>query len=742
VATANPVPFAGATTLTPTFSGGIGNVDQAVGTVSSGTAFSSGTITASKTFTLTVTNAAGTTARASVTLTPTAVSVGALSPAAPTRTVGTSTPFSATATGGTTNTLTWTASAGTMVASTGAWMAPATNQTVTITATSVDDPTKAATTTVTVVAAPVQPTITVVPYVTAGQGGYTASISSQAGCTYAWTITNGSIASGTTAASISFSAGATGTVTLSCTVTNAAGTASAAGTATSTIVPFPAISLIAASPADVASGAASTLSYAFSGGTGAINQGVGAVISGGTTVVHPLSTTTYTLTVTSPAGVTTTDTVTVTVGAPPSISAFQASSSTITVGQGTLLSFTFTGDGAINQGVGAVTSGSQIAVSPAVTTIYTLTATNAVGATTTATVTVTVKAYTGKFVYVANAGGGVSGFSLNDGTGLLTELGNSPFDDGVEALHVTSDPQGKFLFVVNGDGQANLANTLTVFQINQSTGDLTKVSTYPTGSKPWASAVDPSGRFVYVRCDGVISAFSLNGTTGALLPLGTSTITTTGGTGEVLVHPSGQYLFTVGRSSDQLQVFNLNPATGGLSLNSSYGMATGTGPLALALSHSGEYLFTKSEGAPGGAAQECVVYGFYLDVQTGGLTPLAGTSTGLQQADAYHGVSGNPTQPVIYITLATSDNDYAAYALNLVTGQLSALSGSTYDLFGGTGSDSLVVSRKGDWGFMTDYTGGRIAVGAVDPTTGVLTSPTFVDVGLFPVSVTVVGTVH
>jgi 6-phosphogluconolactonase (cycloisomerase 2 family) len=557
--------------------------------------------------------------------------------------------------------------------------------------------------------------------------------------TLLWTISNGTITGATNGTSATFSAGSTGTVTLNCQATNAAGTA-VTGSNTSAIVAFPAITLLSASPADVASGGPSTLSYAFNGGTGSIDHGVGVVTSGGTSTVNPSVTTTYTLTVTNQANDATTDTVTVTVGAPATISAFKAHPATITVGQGTLLSFTFTGDGVITPGNIPVTSGTPIAVNPAVTTTYTLTATNAVSATTTDTVTVTVLAFTGKFVYVANSGGGVSGFTLNEGTGGLTEMANSPFDDGVNALHVTSDPQGKFLFVVNGDGLTDVPNTLTVFQINPADGDLTKVDAYPTPTNPWASAVDPSGQFVYVRGDGAIQAFSLDGTSGMLTPLGTTM--TSGGTGEVLIHPSGTHLFTVGRTSDSLQVFNLNTATGALTSNSSYGMVVGTGPVSLALSHTGEYLFTKSEGAPGGAVQDCVIYGFYVDVQTGGLTPLAGTSTGLLQADAFHGVSANPTQPVIYITLASNDNDYAAYALNLVTGQLTALTGSTYDLFGGTGSDSLVVSRKGDWGFLTNYANGRIAVGAVDPSTGVLTSPVFVPVGLFPVSVTVVGTVQ
>ena len=51
--------------------------------------------------------------------------------------------------------------------------------------------------------------------------------------------------------------------------------------------------------------------------------------------------------------------------------------------------------------------------------------------------------------------------------------------------------------------------------------------------------------------------------------------------------------------------------------------------------------------------------------------------------------------------MATTNNDYAACAYDLVTGVLTPLTASPSDLFGGTGSDRLVVSRNGKWGLMT-----------------------------------------
>jgi hypothetical protein len=75
--------------------------------------------------------------------------------------------------------------------------------------------------------------------VTGGQAGYAASVPSQSGHTYVWSIANGTIMVGESTDSIAFRPGASGSVTLTCAVTNSAGL-SITGTASSTITPVPA----------------------------------------------------------------------------------------------------------------------------------------------------------------------------------------------------------------------------------------------------------------------------------------------------------------------------------------------------------------------------------------------------------------------------------------------------------------------------------------------------------------------
>jgi len=153
-ATPGAIAYGAGSTLTYTFTGGTGSIDQGVGAVVSGGSTPTGALTATRTYTLSVVNAAGTTVSQVVTVSVSPVAVGPLTPAAPTVSVGGTRTFSTTVTGGVSNAVTWSASAGTINPGTGAWTAPATPQAVTIQATSTEDPTKSAATTVTVVALP------------------------------------------------------------------------------------------------------------------------------------------------------------------------------------------------------------------------------------------------------------------------------------------------------------------------------------------------------------------------------------------------------------------------------------------------------------------------------------------------------------------------------------------------------------------------------------------------------------
>lgn len=157
---------------------------------------------------------------------------------------------------------------------------------------------------------------------------------------------------------------------------------------------------LSASPAAIPQGNSATLTWSTNYATSAsISPTIGSVtpLAGGSVLVTPSATTTYTLTANGPNGPATSQ-ATVTVYPKPT-STLSASPTSIVEGTSSTLSWTSTNATAatINNGVGSVTpvSGGAISVSPLVTTTYTLTVTGAGGQhTSQATVTVTSNSFT------------------------------------------------------------------------------------------------------------------------------------------------------------------------------------------------------------------------------------------------------------------------------------------------------------------------------------------------------------
>jgi hypothetical protein len=184
----------------------------------------------------------------------------------------------------------------------------------------------------------------------------------------------------------------TTTTTYTLTASNEAGSSTAAVQVT---VSVPVIEYFTADPASFTVGDGSTLSWSVSGATEVtIDQGIGSVTPTGTRMVSPTTITTYTLTASNEEG-SSTATVQVTVSAAPlpplpAINDFTADPTSIAPGGSSTLSWSVSGadEVTIDRGIGSVGLTGTRTVSPATTTIYTLTASNEAGSST-ATVQVT-----------------------------------------------------------------------------------------------------------------------------------------------------------------------------------------------------------------------------------------------------------------------------------------------------------------------------------------------------------------
>ena len=220
----------------------------------------------------------------------------------------------------------------------------------------------------------------------------------------------------------------TATTTYTLTVSSAAGT-SVTAQQTVTVIPAPVITSFVATADTITVGDSSNLAAVFTNGTGSVDQGVGAVSSGNSISVTPPATTTYTLTVTNAAGTSITAQATVNVIPAPVITSFSAGLNPITTGDNTTLTAVFAnGSGSVDNGVGAVTSGGAVTVTPSNTTSYTLTVTNDAGRSITAQETVTVLPVTFSFMAYGDsrAGDDCSGNAVH--TSLVDRMKDIPAD--------------------------------------------------------------------------------------------------------------------------------------------------------------------------------------------------------------------------------------------------------------------------------------------------------------------------
>jgi 6-phosphogluconolactonase (cycloisomerase 2 family) len=429
---------------------------------------------------------------------------------------------------------------------------------------------------------------------------------------------------------------------------------------------------------------------------------------------------------------------TLTVNPPPGT--FDASASTISHGEGVILTYDFPGTATLQEGTNApvpVTSGGTTVVYPSATTAFTFAWTHG-GATDVVVRTVTVKTYTPRNLYVVNGGSNtIARFTVDlAGTGNPVSQRVASLPTGTGPIHVVASPDEKFLFVANA-GSASVS----AYAVNPTTGALTAVPGSPfhlaSDVNPFASAVHPSGKFLYVGCQDSIQVLAI-AASGALAPAPALKATLTGrDAGDVLLHPSGKFLFVADAGHGRVRTYAVDAATGALTFVAD---ATSAGaPTGLALDRAGTLLFTR--GAAADAANNASLKTFSIDPYTGVLTPASsfegfdpvttnlpyvrGTDTG------HHGLaySRQPGLDILYDAYsdeAVWPSCMSAYQIDLAGRGVAAsnwdvgrgpvpydpattFGGPIYVDFWGSSGDSVVLDRSGTALVLTSAFGiGRI----------------------------------
>ena len=158
---------------------------------------------------------------------------------------------------------------------------------------------------------------------------------------------------------------------------------------------------------------------------------------------------------------------------------------------------------------------------------------------------------TGKFLYTANHGDGtITAYSINPTTGVLTSnSGGVDIPDGTHPAAVSLAPNGKWAFSASDKGQK-----IHAFTIDQSTGALTDTSGSPfdnsasfvVGHDYPDIAVDSESKFLYLASEGdnLVVGFFINQTSGELTPI--RTYPAGKGAGAIpAFSPDGKYLYVM-----------------------------------------------------------------------------------------------------------------------------------------------------------------------------------------------------
>jgi 6-phosphogluconolactonase len=198
----------------------------------------------------------------------------------------------------------------------------------------------------------------------------------------------------------------------------------------------------------------------------------------------------------------------------------------------------------------------------------------------------------GKFLYVSNLNdsmGGISAYTIDSTSGELTAVVGSPFPTqpnfpGPNCLAIGGG--GKFLYV-GMSGTVNANNGISGFIIDSGSGVLTQItgSPFTTGSDPQGIASDPAGKFLFTANshDSTVSSFAIDSVSGALSPVSGSPFVTEAAPTAIAVDPAGQFLFVGESGNSGISVFSIFAATGAISSISGSPFSTGNGVNGLAV---------------------------------------------------------------------------------------------------------------------------------------------------------------
>ncbi|MCE9501409.1 MAG: beta-propeller fold lactonase family protein, partial [Leptospira sp.] len=289
---------------------------------------------------------------------------------------------------------------------------------------------------------------------------------------------------------------------------------------------------------------------------------------------------------------------------------------------------------------------------------------------------------------------------MNPSTGSLTPISGSPFDLGFSAGQMQLHPSKKYAYInrfgrIPGDPMGFDAGEVHGFSVDSGTGILNPLSTptFSADANPSDMKFHPSGNFLYwlnYSSDDV-TKFSIDQNTGLLTPLGNNTLFSIGSNTDALaMDPSGKFLYVAVNSTDAVYGYSINSGTGALTqIGGSFPSPTAMFWVTdMKTDITGNFLYIMNTTTVN-------IQGFQINQGTGGLTNLNG-GTAFPGTERNWNLAVHPSGKYIYTVNLDGNNPtstamFALHSIDQSTGFLSV--STTYPR--GTRIDNLSIDPQG-----------------------------------------------
>lgn len=313
------------------------------------------------------------------------------------------------------------------------------------------------------------------------------------------------------------------------------------------------------------------------------------------------------------------------------------------------------------------------------------------------------------FLYVANMRSStISGWAIDPVSGSLQPLANTPLPCGRKPTDLCVDPSGRTLYVAcQGDQR------IDGFAIDDA-GGLQKLGSAPWSvpGKPLALAIDASGTWLFTTLGTPANRIMAwrRGRGGALAPGPQTPLEGNPQPIAIALDASSGLLYTANYLGGSMSAMVANPDGTLIGLPFSP-FAVGVYPQAVVTHPSGRFVYV-----PGASSGN--LSGFSVDVATRTVAPLPGSpfSAGLQPADAVC----DPTGRRLYVADYQS-GDIEGVALDAESGCPTVLSSSPFSS-GQPSLRALTIDPSGRFLYAADITGSRIVGFRIRPENGALVS--------------------